>query len=740
MRVYLCVILLYIASIYEVNASTVDYRQTIIKAGYGVNFELDGHVLIDNGISFYQHSWIIKWPKLTPFMIPLFNCSMLTDWSLQCHFINRYISDVNQDAYYKITEYQRHLDEARHITLMPNIRKKRSTDSAWVAENLPNYLHSDHTDAFSKFMLLPSHLRSKIFSSLTGLPGESEMESLEKHLRYIGSVRYENIKGIKTFDDDVSALQTLSYKEIDDLYSLVSHVQIELSKTINSTEDMYKAEQNKLQYFYRHLNYTFEIDDLLIAKVLPTVLNYKLRIFYINDFVKRFIKGVVQLTHGYVSPLLIPEKDINIMIKHVAKTYLSTTTYADYQLPSQSSSFYYALKKATFSHIPHGNSSLLVASLRIPLYKIGGLLPIYRINTYPVPVESGFLKTTKKRSQGFTFLNNMPEYIAISDNEEVFAEFDKKLFLSCTGDLNSKVCGFGLNALSRRLGKTGSCAFSIFTEHTEQINKFCNFQYTDTSLWHPHGSAIQIIADSTFLMHASQSSYAFDKWRLICPQATISPSTPLKTCDMCRIKIPCGCVLSGNDFYLPARYSGCEIVSQKGKESVTYLYHVNTAIMTKLFTDNDVSDLMSYEYMINKLHPPLVLPRINFTKPGFETFIDISDTFGAELNKILNRTKENITAYITKEDAALDRVRNFSDQISSRTANMYDVFDSLLSIFGKDVHIALAVIFSPLFLVCFACILSLLEFVPKVRSHLKRQKHLKLIYKYTPATNMYQYS
>ena len=78
---------------------SVDYRQTYIKPGYGVNFDLVDHVVTDGGTSFYTHTWALPWPTVSITSMPFFNCSLAIDWRKRCTSVNSYIKESNDFAY-----------------------------------------------------------------------------------------------------------------------------------------------------------------------------------------------------------------------------------------------------------------------------------------------------------------------------------------------------------------------------------------------------------------------------------------------------------------------------------------------------------------------------------------------------------------------------------------------------------------------------------------------------------------
>ena len=91
----------------------VDHRLTVIKPGYGVNFDRVDHVIVDGGTSFYIHTWSIPWPQVRLAEMPLFDCSLATNCGKRCTAINTYIRETNMLAYELMTMSLQLLDKGK---------------------------------------------------------------------------------------------------------------------------------------------------------------------------------------------------------------------------------------------------------------------------------------------------------------------------------------------------------------------------------------------------------------------------------------------------------------------------------------------------------------------------------------------------------------------------------------------------------------------------------------------------
>jgi len=703
-------------------SQSIDYRQTYIKPGYGVNFDRIDHVVTDGGTSFYTHTWALPWPVVPAASMPLFDCSLAIDWVKRCASINAYIKDVNIFAYELLNLSAEFLNTCKNqIPPTSNNVLREKSNTGRKKRRVPSWLKPQTSDYVLDY--LPTHMNGRIWSDLTNTPGPRAIRQLKEHLRNTGSAIYAEIEGIKQFETDVSSFSTITNKRINNLLATGNVTNARLQNVIDTIEHVYNKTGLEEDRLRARMNYATNINRKFITKVLPSVTDFFRTVVDVDIGVRFWINGITALTRGYISPFLVREEEMTKLLNHISQTVLKKPMYLDLRLPSESTAYYYGLKKVAYTHIYNNDSkpdegSTLYISLSIPLFKTGYTLPVYRIDVYPVPDTAGIINIEDQTSRkvGFTLLQNLPDFIAVSENKEVYIEMDKKLFLSCSGYPHAKICSSGMPSLKKRRSGSMSCAFALFIENREEVLKKCDFRYVNTDRWKPYGTAVQLSADSTFLVHASQRGPSPDTWRLSCPLSRLRPQSVLPVCNMCRIKIPCFCTVSGADFYLPPRYTDCVVSNQSLSNTAQYMYHLNTAMIQQLFPKSAEAQLTSYAQLVEKRHPIFSLPNITFAiEDNFTEYVDLSDKFAADLNKTLECQKKAVAAYTVKEDAALARVRNFSDQLVDRTGNLKKALEDLFDgVFGGSVGLILAVVFSPMGIISIAFILAAFEFIPEI--------------------------
>ena len=117
--------------------------------------------------------------------------------------------------------------------------------------------------------------------------------------------------------------------------------------------------------------------------------------------------------------------------------------YSHLALVSESPSYYYGLKKITYTHVYDyvdendvSEGFMLYVTLEVPLFRIGGTLPVYRLDVFPVPTHP----VERSPQLGYTIVENVPQFLAVDSNEEFFFEMSRELFLSSGSYPHAKVC------------------------------------------------------------------------------------------------------------------------------------------------------------------------------------------------------------------------------------------------------------------------------------------------------------
>jgi hypothetical protein len=707
----------------------IDNRLTYVRQHYGVNFELVDKIITDGGSTVYSHTWLIPWPKFSFVNLPKMTCKKeeVIKWRKRCLVIKQLIRNSNIDRYNKYTHLIKLL--SRVTSLVPlnddnyiKSRLKRDIDTQDLNSTIPKWLEESKSDKATKFITdaLPSYAVGRFFSSLTGTPNKKDVYQVKAKLRYVGSAIYTNREGILQFERDISSLSQVINKRVDDLRDSSNTIFTRLKDTIYEMNETYNRIQLEEKGLKFRLALVTEINNQFIREILPILLESNLMMMNISEYVHDWVEGINILTTGYLPPQIIPEKSVIDLLQHIISLITNNAQYRTLKLLSRDPAYIYSLQNVIYSKIlvPSLNTSqkqlYLVVNIKVPLVRTQGLLPLYRIDTYPVPTHSGLIKTSSTKNKGVTYIHNLADYIAISENLEIYLLMDKNTYFSCTGKQGLKYCNLGTSSIKyTRTKSSRPCEYLLFSDEQDEIAKNCQIGYSKLKDISLVGSAVQIKSDSSYLMHASYGSdmHYNEKWKLSCPYSKKNPTRNIRVCEMCRLKIPCQCSLSAKNFFLPQSFTNC--VSQSF-HTVNYINTVNLPFVTQLFTQKNLEQSNLYQELQNKFFSRIKIPQINFTIPdNFSLALALSDKYNADLNKMFTNIKKKMPIFKNKVDYALNKTRDMSDAIAFKEANLMTGIHQLFKgILGSKLGTILGVIFSPFGFLMIAFILSAFEFIP----------------------------
>ncbi len=691
-------------------AAARDYRDTVIRLGYGVIFDKVDHVIGDGGDSKYTHTWLLKWPVVPDLRLPVFDCAATT-WEERCGAINSHIESVNNNTYDRALKIRRWIREAKDLIPAANI-----TAAGRTKRDLPDWLKDKNAvdrglRRLDDFM--PGHLAGHVLSSLFGTPGSQDLDALRDHLANVGNAVYENVDAIRRFDSDVRAFSLLENKRITNLFAAANQTNEFLDDVIANIGSVYELGEEAVNRLANEIDHTRAIYAEVLTKILPAVQQRQLETLRLEMQVDRFVRGVRRLTEGYLSPLLIGHEEIRNVLERVNRQIRDSSRVHDFKLITQSPSYYYNLQSVAYTHLHVNDSSesVVSVSLTVPLVRLGYMLPVYRVDVYPVSVTAGL---AQDGDGDYTLVTGLPDYIAVDPNHQTYVELSAEIFHSCKGQPDARICFGTIPAIRRR--DNGSCAFAIFTEQADLVSRICRFRYL--SKWDGGESATQISADNTYVMRGVST----ENWDMTCPSSDLRPSSSVSPCETCRVQLHCFCALSGDGFFLPPRTAGCTTEDAGLPPRLSYLYHPNTIIHRDLADNSTLKEMKSYETLVDRRHPPIPIPKIAFhTADNFTAYAKKIDRISADFRKTVAASKTQTVLYEDKIDAALNETRDFRDQVASREGSLSDALHAFFNLFGGPVSVTLTVLFCPTFFVLVAFAVTLFDFAPNMHCYLKER-------------------
>lgn len=392
----------------------------------------------------------------------------------------------------------------------------------------------------------------KVFSSLFNTPGSDDIKKLRQHLSNVAKGISVTADSYLEFSRDLSAVM-IAWDErataITDMGSL-------LVRKIKLTQESIIQHHKKLMQDISNLTtvimMTRSIESTMMTSLLPTVFETLHLANAAYNVARMWADGITLLNRGFLSHELIPIQKIIDVIEHIRSTVLTDPRYADYRLVNSNPQFYYKSDRISYSRYDEG----IMISVNFPLSRLGGTLRLYRVDVFPVPASAGMSADLVKdgfTDGGYTILDDMPDFIAVSDDLKYYQEMTTAQYLSCK--LNGPVLSCrseGMQTPKARSNSDYTCAFAVFRDIYEHVDKACSVSYTNTP---PLGSAVQLISDGSFLIRSSPDD---KRWTISCPNSKKNFYTSIEPCLFCRIEIPCSCSLTATHFMIPLRLSGCD--------------------------------------------------------------------------------------------------------------------------------------------------------------------------------------
>lgn len=511
----LAFLLFFIIMSFSEGENVVDNRRTIVKAGYGVNFEKVSELIVDPTSA--SHMWRVPWPDVDDVSVNMarMNCSYVTEWQQRCLAINAYVEGMEEILNAAINDTRRRLARLEDLFPLgeapPPRRRRRVKRDATIEEDdrdllagydvfpqISEVMNTTYpTKGSNKYGVALDILKyatgvaivNSVSSSLGNTPGPG---SIDKFKNMLGTVMQkgvlENMRGVQMLSGMTLAMadkMNASLGATRDGMLGVNRGLLLLQGGMNGLQAHALealAENKEAIQLWDAVNTLFNVD------VNQAVFKAQTQINHLLDQLESFEEGVMVLLRGKLSPLLVPEETM----RTVLDTWVSESAKKQdgYKLMSVDPKFYYRTCQLTFVRVPDGDGDGSRSSLHIrqelPLVERSGsnLMTVYRVDEYKVPENAGVDVTYNAAADdlrgetftgAYTVITNTADFFGVTADEEEFLEIDAALFLTCEGDANVRTCPTGLSVRRRRMAPT--CTYSIFTDDDLAAQHLCDFKY-----------------------------------------------------------------------------------------------------------------------------------------------------------------------------------------------------------------------------------------------------------------------
>lgn len=615
-------------------------RKTILRTNWGIHFDEIDSLISNTGISHYEHSFALPWPQVKYNLSMLLNCSKHIDWYILCTSINKITTEMNEYNFEIFSSASNTIDETELL--------------------VPQRMNYDNITHRKRRSFAVENVAVDTFTDLFHMPGHKDLVSLHTHLIEATEAIKENSEAVKQFNNDLSSTQCLLNNRISNLLEGLNNVESTITNVGNNINQKFQEITDDMEKIMNRTNYIFAALSYITTRFLSqTFLKHALMKELLEE-AEHWFEGIVSLSTGYLSSLLVPVHLIAGVIQHIVKNVLSQSKYAQMKLISDNPLYYYKQKNIVVTM----HENMLIVLLKFPLHHIGGLLKVYRTDIFPVPITAGLENYERRKPvDSYTLLENIPSYFAVASDGEYYTTLSEGLYESCNGQ-SIKICKAGMGSLQH--STSVSCISALFFDDKKGIQSACSVEYTKVP---PTGTAIQLGDDQSFLIHGAFGGN--DTWRLRCTNNNDNTQQSLAPCSMCRIKIPCFCTLGAEQFQITARMTECsKIMNSQQLPDVTYLYHANLVMITNLYPENEMAKLQGYEARINSLYPPLTVAAPDIVTSNWSKVVEKSHRLNNDYKKLVKTTNSKVIAFESKEDLLAKEVKNFSDVTVDRTTDL----------------------------------------------------------------------
>lgn len=693
--------IIFIASTFFLLMQCSSQRKTILRTNWGVHFEEIDSLVSSSGMSHYQHSFAVPWPKLKHNTSKLLNCDKNMGWYTLCKSINRIIIHMNQNNFEIFSYASNTIDET--ISLIPHARN-----------------HNNDTNRVKRNVFVDA------FTDLFHMPGHRDLTTLKAHLKEVTEAMKLNSDAIKEFNNALSSTQCLLNNRISNLLNGLGHIEQNITQISSNMNQTFTTINNSTEKLMNRTNHIAALISYIATKFLPRCFMKHSMMKDLLQEAENWHEGITTLATGYLSNFLIPVDLISEIIQHISRNVLIQPKYAHMKLISSNPLYYYKQKNIAATR----QNDMLIILVKFPLHHVGGLLRVYRTDVFPIPASSGLSKMKGiNYDETYTVVNDIATYFAITFDGEYYLTLSESLYQSCKGE-GIKLCKDGISSLQH--STSVSCISALFFDDKKGIHSTCAFISTRSP---PVGTAIQLTGDDSFLVHGAFAGN--DTWRLRCIDHKDNTQQSLRPCSMCRVKLPCFCTLGADQFEIAARMTECSKNLVQGKlPKVTYLYHPNLIMITSLYPHSELAKLQGYEAKINSFYPPLVVKVPHIIASNWSQIAEREDKLKNDYKKMVKATHDKVVSFETKEDLIAQKVQNFSDVTVDRSTDLSKAISDALAPFPTLRHI-LGLLFSNLgvsLLIFFIMSLKMLK-VSSFRTKLCFKFHNKLPNKYSQQYN-----
>lgn len=748
-------------------------NQILLRQNYGVLFEKAGQLIGRTGETEYTYTFAVPLPTvdIDNYEIDLQECVTEMQKKFKCELFNQMVKERKSACFSKVQstqiEYERVLDLIPFFNTTVQLnndekRKKRETDTE-------KKLYGDNTD-FAGFVNKAVHelpgvqLISSVGNNVFGTVSKQTLEKVALNINRVGQLVESSGDRVHHFDSEFTSIQIQTHEAFNRHAQVLRKMKSDMNAVSQALTEQAKRNAEGANQAEKDLSILEIVTDRYTAEMLPALYQYDTRCAAYRDRLVMFTHSISTLMKGFLPERLVSASLMSEVLSGLKERLekMPSNNVAKTKIVQDNPAFYYQAKgKTSYTR----TYDYLFLTLSIPLFSSGGLLTVYKVDTFDVDVRTGsksvgstrddetieYMKRSNEKLHpyvdpllhGKTKISNLPEYLAISSDSEYYILLTNEYYKSCsikdmrTGSL--RVCTSFMPALKHI--SINTCATAVFRDSYALVKESCTVVHTP---FPDIGSASQIGDSNTFIVQGS--SNMDDVWTLNCPLQQ-DRILDIKPRTLSLLSLPCYCSLSTKGFFLPYVVSGCD--RHDGSEEVdkdisssvrnyvpVNLYNMKTfadtsklAIDLSTLSGDSISDESPWPSLEGSVHP-IKIHNLTWRMP-VEDVVEHTKKYQIDISKGAKEMLNGGKAYTRKTDKLIHEVKDFTDiEASFKKKNAVSAFKDLIRIFPGGGYLATALM-SPGFVSLCACAISTLMFIARYTSllteiHVNMKKGRKL--------------
>ena len=469
------------------------------RLSYGMVFERQPQLYMAQEIWF--HTFEIDLP-VDLNMIEISGC---THDHKTCMLVNQVLSEIN-----KIRMKTKHTLNSTLATIEQLIPQKSHMHKSRGKRSLFGFIGQLSKTAF-------------------GTATMDDVNLLAKHINNLKNQESKLIKSVQQHEDHLSSFIQASDERMSNLRSGIEQNHMAITHI-----------HTQLQGSFQTIEKSLITMNKLMAQQIEQSQKWE---WVLNEL----ITGIFSLVEGKPSPSIIPVNKMSQAIKEIK--LILNSKYPGFFLNILHPVDAYRSNQFVYTR----NGSKLYVAVKFQMSPFQRPLALYKIVSYPVPVNS--------TSNHATQLLDVPEYFAVTENQQYYATFSATDFIACSKSFHWS-CKFN-KVLSPATHE--SCIMSIFLNDKALVKKHCDFRFLVNHL----PPQIIEVSKSEILV------YQTDLLEFDCK----NENRMVKGCKFCKLVVPCECAISTSQMYLPPRLASCH----NKTKNITKLHPVNLALLQQFF-------------------------------------------------------------------------------------------------------------------------------------------------------------